>query len=467
MSVSDEAGDNLVRVYPSSLEVEKCVLGALMIERDSILEVVNILNVDSFYFYSNQEVYRAILNLFEEHLPIDLRTVIDQLKKNGVLDKVGGDEYVVSLIDRVVSGENIEYHAYLILECAIKREIINMSRELLKQSCDPTIDVSNLINFAEQKILEVSSRSIRKEYSALGPLLAETISLIELKESKGDGIIGVPSGFSGLDALTSGWQKSDLIIVAARPAMGKTAFVLSLVRNAAVTYNAPVALFSLEMSSTQLVSRLIANEAELEATKIIKGKLESYEWVQLKDRTSKIANAPIYIDDTPALSVYELITKCKKLKMKHDIQLIAIDYLQLLTAGNINGKWSFNRENEISFISRSLKCLAKELDVPIITLSQLSRAVEQRQGDKRPMLSDLRESGAIEQDADIVIFLYRPEYYKLFNDNDDFNVSGLTEVIIAKHRNGPLDTAYVQFISKNVKFVDIPSGGNVASGGIN
>lgn len=467
MSVSDEAGDNLVRVYPSSLEVEKCVLGALMIERDSILEVVNILNVDSFYFYSNQEVYRAILNLFEEHLPIDLRTVIDQLKKNGVLDKVGGDEYVVSLIDRVVSGENIEYHAYLILECAIKREIINMSRELLKQSCDPTIDVSNLINFAEQKILEVSSRSIRKEYSALGPLLAETISLIELKGSKGDGIIGVPSGFSGLDALTSGWQKSDLIIVAARPAMGKTAFVLSLVRNAAVTYNAPVALFSLEMSSTQLVSRLIANEAELEATKIIKGKLESYEWVQLKDRTSKIANAPIYIDDTPALSVYELITKCKKLKMKHDIQLIAIDYLQLLTAGNINGKWSFNRENEISFISRSLKCLAKELDVPIITLSQLSRAVEQRQGDKRPMLSDLRESGAIEQDADIVIFLYRPEYYKLFNDNDDFNVSGLTEVIIAKHRNGPLDTAYVQFISKNVKFVDIPSGGNVASGGIN
>lgn len=467
MSVSDEAGDNLVRVYPSSLEVEKCVLGALMIERDSILEVVNILNVDSFYFYSNQEVYRAILNLFEEHLPIDLRTVIDQLKKNGVLDKVGGDEYVVSLIDRVVSGENIEYHAYLILECAIKREIINMSRELLKQSCDPTIDVSNLINFAEQKILEVSSRSIRKEYSALGPLLAETISLIELKGSKGDGIIGVPSGFSGLDALTSGWQKSDLIIVAARPAMGKTAFVLSLVRNAAVTYNAPVALFSLEMSSTQLVSRLIANEAELEATKIIKGKLESYEWVQLKDRTSKIANAPIYIDDTPALSVYELITKCKKLKMKHDIQLIAIDYLQLLTAGNINGKWSFNRENEISFISRSLKCLAKELDVPIITLSQLSRAVEQRQGDKRPMLSDLRESGAIEQDADIVIFLYRPEYYKLFNDNDDFNVKGLTEVIIAKHRNGPLDTAYVQFISKNVKFVDIPSGGNVASGGIN
>lgn len=467
MSVYDESGDNLVRVYPSSLEVEKCVLGALMIERDSILEVVNILNVDSFYFYSNQEVYRAILNLFKEHLPIDLRTVIDQLKKNGVLDKVGGDGYVVSLIDRVVSGENIEYHAYLILECAIKREIINMSRELLKQSCDPTIDVSNLINFAEQKILEVSSRSIRKEYSALGPLLAETISLIELKGSKGDGIIGVPSGFSGLDALTSGWQKSDLIIVAARPAMGKTAFVLSLVRNAAVTYNAPVALFSLEMSSTQLVSRLIANEAELEATKIIKGKLESYEWVQLKDRTSKIANAPIYIDDTPALSVYELITKCKKLKMKHDIQLIAIDYLQLLTAGNINGKWSFNRENEISFISRSLKCLAKELDVPIITLSQLSRAVEQRQGDKRPMLSDLRESGAIEQDADIVIFLYRPEYYKLFNDNDDFNVKGLTEVIIAKHRNGPLDTAYVQFISKNVKFVDIPSGGNVASGGIN
>ena len=467
MSVSEEEGDSLVKAYPSSLEMEKCVLGALMIERDSILDVVNILRVDSFYFYSNQEIYRAILNLFEGHLPIDLRTVIDQLRKNGVLDRVGGEEYVVSLIDRVVSGENIEYHAYLILEYAIKREVMNMSRELLKQACDPTVDVFNLINFAEQKILDVSSKSIRRDYSTLGSLLSETISIIELKGCKEDGIIGIPSGFSGLDALTSGWQKSDLIIIAARPAMGKTAFVLSLVRNAAVTYNVPVALFSLEMSSTQLVSRLIAIESGLEATKIIKGKLESYEWVQLKDRTSKISNAPIYIDDTPALSIYELITKCKKMKMKHDIKLIAIDYLQLLTAGSINGKWSFNRENEISFISRSLKCLAKELDVPIITLSQLSRAVEQRQGDKRPMLSDLRESGAIEQDADIVIFLYRPEYYKLFSDSDDFNVKGLTEVIIAKHRNGPLDTAYVQFISKNVKFVDIPSGGNVASGGIN
>lgn len=457
MFVGDVASDNIVRSYPSSLEIEQCVLGAIIIERDAILDVISILSVDSFYFYSNQEVYRAILNLFEERLPIDLRTVIDQLKKNGVLEKIGGEDYVVSLIERIVSGGNIEYHAFLILEYAIKREIINMSRELLKQAFDPTVGVFSLINSAEQKILDVSSRNVKRSYSDLNTLLAETISIIELRRNNKNGVIGVPSGFSGLDMLTSGWQKSDLIIIAARPAMGKTAFVLSLVRNAAVDYNVPVALFSLEMSSTQLVSRLIAAESGLGASKIIKGTLENYEMVQLKDKTSKISKAPIYIDDTPALSVYELITKCKKLKMKHDIKLVAIDYLQLLTATNVNGKGTFNRENEISFISRSLKCLAKELDIPIITLSQLSRAVEQRQGDKRPMLSDLRESGAIEQDADIVMFLYRPEYYKLFSDNDSFNVKGLTEVIIAKHRNGPLDTAYVQFINENVKFVDITS----------
>ena len=452
-----EVNSGIVNSYPSSLEIEKCVLGAIILERDAILDVINILNIDSFYFYSNQEVYRAILNLFEQRLPIDLRTVIDQLKKNGVLEKIGGEDYVVSLIERMVSGANIEYHAFLIIEYAIKREIINMSRELLRQAFDPTVDVFNLINSAEQKILDVSTKNVKRNYSDLGTLLAETISVIELKKEKKGGVIGIPSGFSSLDLLTSGWQKSDLIIIAARPAMGKTAFILSLVRNAAVDYNVPVALFSLEMSSTQLVSRLIAIESDLNATKIIKGTLESYEWIQLKDKTRNIAKAPIYIDDTPALSIYELIAKCKKLKMKHDIQLVAIDYLQLLTAGSINGKGPFNRENEISFISRSLKCLAKELDIPIITLSQLSRAVEQRQGDKRPMLSDLRESGAIEQDADIVMFLYRPEYYNLFSDNDDSNARGLTEVIVSKHRNGPLDTAFVRFISRSVKFVDIPN----------
>lgn len=445
----------LSKLYPQAIDIEKSVLGGIIIEEDAILEVVNIINVDTFYSSQNKEVYKAILNLFENHLPIDLRTVIDQLRKNGALEKIGGEEYVVSLIDRVVSGVNIEYHSFLILEYAIKREIINISKEILKQALDPTVDIFNLIDTAEQKMLDVSSRNIKKNYSDLNTLLKETISTIDQKRNNKTGITGIPSGFSGLDALTSGWQKSDLVIIAARPGMGKTAFTLSLVRNAAVMNNTPVALFSLEMSSVQLVSRLISAESELDATKINNGQLENYEWEQLKHKTSIISKAPIYIDDTPALSVSELRTKCRKLKVKHDIQMIVIDYLQLLTSNSLFNKGTFNREQEISYISRSLKSLAKELEVPVITPSQLSRAVETRGGDKRPMLSDLRESGAIEQDADIVMFLYRPEYYGLFSEDNDFNIKGITELIIAKHRNGPLDTAFAKFINKYVKFEDI------------
>lgn len=442
----------MMKNYPQSVDVEKSILGALILEQDTILDVINILSVDNFYTFANREVYRAILTLFESHCPIDIMTVINQLKKNGVLEQIGGESYVVSLIERVVSGANIQYHSFLILEYSIKRELIKISNEIIKQSFDPTIDVFNLIDNAEQKMLDVSSKNIKRNYSDIKTLLNETISSIESKKNNKDGITGIPSGFSGLDSLTSGWQKSDLVIIAARPGMGKTAFTLSLVRNAAVDHNIPVALFSLEMSSVQLVSRLISAESELDASKINKGLLENYELEQLKHKTKLISNAPIFIDDTPGLSIFELRTKCRKLKMQHDIQMIVIDYLQLLTSDS--NKTTFNREQEISYISRSLKNLAKELDVPIITPSQLSRAVETRGGDKRPMLSDLRESGAIEQDADIVMFLYRPEYYGLFEDDNDFNVKGLTEVIIAKHRNGPLDTAYIKFINKYVKFVD-------------
>ena len=442
----------MMRNYPQAVDVEKSILGALILEQDTILDVINILSVDNFYTFANREVYRAILTLFESHCPIDIMTVINQLKKNGVLEQIGGESYVISLIERVVSGANIQYHSFLILEYSIKRELIKISNEIIKQSFDPTIDVFNLIDNAEQKMLDVSSKNIKRNYSDIKTLLNETIQNIESKKNNKDGITGIPSGFSGLDSLTSGWQKSDLVIIAARPGMGKTAFTLSLVRNAAVDHNIPVALFSLEMSSVQLVSRLISAESELDASKINKGLLENYELEQLKHKTKLISNAPIFIDDTPGLSIFELRTKCRKLKMQHDIQMIVIDYLQLLTSDS--NKSTFNREQEISYISRSLKNLAKELDVPIITPSQLSRAVETRGGDKRPMLSDLRESGAIEQDADIVMFLYRPEYYGLFEDDNDFNVKGLTEVIIAKHRNGPLDTAYIKFINKYVKFVD-------------
>jgi len=448
----------MMRNYPQAVDVEKSILGALILEQDTILDVINILSVDNFYTFANREVYRAILTLFESHCPIDIMTVINQLKKNGVLEQIGGESYVISLIERVVSGANIQYHSFLILEYSIKRELIKISNEIIKQSFDPTIDVFNLIDNAEQKMLDVSSKNIKRNYSDIKTLLNETIQNIESKKNNKDGITGIPSGFSGLDSLTSGWQKSDLVIIAARPGMGKTAFTLSLVRNAAVDHNIPVALFSLEMSSVQLVSRLISAESELDASKINKGLLENYELEQLKHKTKLIYNAPIFIDDTPGLSIFELRTKCRKLKMQHNIQMIVIDYLQLLTSDS--NKSTFNREQEISYISRSLKNLAKELDVPIITPSQLSRAVETRGGDKRPMLSDLRESGAIEQDADIVMFLYRPEYYGLFEDDNDFNVKGLTEVIIAKHRNGPLDTAYIKFINKYVKFVDTSQKNN-------
>ena len=297
----------LSKLYPQAVDIEKSVLGGIIIEEDAILEVVNIINVDTFYSSQNKEVYKAILNLFENHLPIDLRTVIDQLKKNGSLEKIGGEEYVISLIDRVVSGANIEYHSFLILEYAIKREIINISREILKQALDPTTDIFNLIDTAEQKMLDVSSKNIKKNYSDLNTLLKETISTIDQKRNNKTGITGIPSGFNSLDKITSGWQKSDLVIIAARPGMGKTAFTLSLVRNAAVMNNTPVALFSLEMSSTQLVSRLISAESELDATKINSGQLENYEWEQLKHKTNIISKAPIYIDDTPSLSVSEMI----------------------------------------------------------------------------------------------------------------------------------------------------------------
>ncbi len=445
--------NGLFKNPPQALEIERSILGALLLEKDAVTIVVNILKPEHFYDPANQEIYRAIIDLFGNNLPIDIKTVINQLQKNGKLEQVGGVYYVQSLTENVISAANIEYHTFIVIEYFIKRSLISISSEIQRKAYDDTVDVFSLIDIAEKKLLSVTSSNIKKNCSDMKTLLQETIIDVSNKRCNNSAVTGIPSGFTSLDSITSGWQKSDLIIVAARPGMGKTAFMLSIARNAAVDNKSPVAIFSLEMSSSQLMSRIVSAEAELESEKIRKGRLEEYEWQQLIYKTKVISNAPIFIDDTPGLSIFELRTKCRKLKLQHDIQMVIVDYLQLLTSDNSN-KSVFNREQEISYISRSLKSLAKELDIPIIAPSQLSRAVEVRGGDKRPLLSDLRESGAIEQDADMVMFLYRPEYYGLMEDALGNSTKGATEVIIAKHRNGPLDTALVRFIGKYVKFTN-------------
>lgn len=439
-------------IPPQNIEIEKNILGSLMLEKDAITTVIDILHPSTFYDPANRDVFIAILDLFTNNCPIDINTVINQLKKNDKLDSVGGAYYVYSLTERVISTINLEYHTYLITEYAIKRELISIGGELQRQAYDNTIDVFNLLNTAENKLFNLSANNLKRNYCDIKTLLNQEIKNINNRKEAKTGITGIPSGFKDLDFITSGWQKSDLIIVAARPGMGKTAFMLSLLRNAAIDNDIPVAIFSLEMSSSQLIMRIMSAETEIESDKFRKGLMEGYEIQQMITKTERLSQSKIFVDDTPALSIFELRTKCRKLKLQHNIQMVIVDYLQLLTFNN--HKNTFNREQEIAYISRSLKSLAKELDIPIITPSQLSRAVEVRGGDKRPMLSDLRESGAIEQDADIVMFLYRPEYYGITEDDIGNDIKGLTEIIIAKHRNGPLNTAKIKFIGKYVKFTD-------------
>lgn len=441
------------RIPPQDVELENCVLGALMLEADSIVSVVDVLYPDVFYNRANRLVYTAILDLFKKNSPIDIKTVVNQLSKNGKLEEVGGAYYVQSLTDRVVSAANIEYHTFLITEYAIKRELISIATAIEKRAYDNTIEVSKLLDDAESKLFSIASENLKRNYYDIKTLLTKEIVEIKKRRENKSGITGVPSGFPALDFITAGWQKSDLIIVAARPGMGKTAFMLSILRNAAIENRIPVAFFSLEMSSSQLVTRLMSSEAEVRSERFRKGQLDDEAISNIVAKTERLSSAPIFIDDTPALSMFELRTKCRKLKLQHNVQLIIVDYLQLLTSDS--RKTTFNREQEIAYISRSLKSLAKELDVPIITPSQLSRAVEVRGGDKRPVLSDLRESGAIEQDADIVMFLYRPEYYGISEDEFGNDTRGLTEVIIAKHRNGPLETAVIKFVGEYVKFVNV------------
>jgi replicative DNA helicase len=448
---------NFSKLPPQAIDLEEAVLGALMIEKDALTAVADILRPDSFYKESHIRIYSAIITLFADSEPIDMLTVTAKLRSTGELELIGGASYIMELTSKVNSAANIEFHARIISQAYIKRELIKVSSEIQREAYEDTTDVFRLLDKTEQSLFAISESNIKKNYADMGALMRQALAELDQKKNNKDGLTGVPSGFSALDRLTSGWQKTELMILAARPGMGKTAFVVSSLRNAAVDFNIPVAIFSLEMSSVQLVNRLISAEAEIDSEKIRKGSLAPHEWEQLHHRIHRLTNAPIYIDDTPALSILELRAKCRRLKAQHDIQMIVIDYLQLMT-GDTGGKNPGNREQEIAMISRSLKNLAKELDVPVIALSQLSRAVETRGGEKRPQLSDLRESGSIEQDADMVIFLYRPEYYGITEDEAGNSVAGVGEVILAKNRAGSLDTIQLRFIGKYTKFADLDSG---------
>jgi len=442
------------KLPPQAIDLEEVVLGAMMIDKKGVDEVIDILHSEVFYKDSHKLIFEAIHTLFENSEPVDLLTVSSQLKKDATLDAAGGEFYLVQLTQKVSSSAHIEFHARIILQKFIQRSLIKISSEIIEDSYDETTDVFDLLDTAESKLYEITQGNIKRSSETAQQLVIQAKKRIEEIANK-EGLSGIPSGFNKVDKLTSGWQPSDLIIIAARPGMGKTALTLSMARHVAVEHNIPVAFFSLEMSSVQLITRLISSETGLSSEKLRTGNLEKHEWEQLNVKVKNLETAPLFIDDTPSLSIFDLRAKARRLSSQHGIKLIIIDYLQLMTAGG--SQKGGNREQEISTISRNLKALAKELSVPVIALSQLSRAVETRGGSKRPLLSDLRESGAIEQDADIVSFIYRPEYYKIdeWDDEEQSPTAGQAEFIVAKHRNGGLDEIRLKFIGHLGKFENL------------
>jgi replicative DNA helicase len=449
------------KLPPQAIELEEAVLGAIMLEKDALTSVIDILKPETFYKEVHQLIFEAITQLFQKTEPIDILTVTNQLKSNGKLEIIGGPYYITQLTNRISSAANIEFHARILMQKFIQRELIRTSSEIIRDSFEDTTDVFDLLDKAEQNLFSLSETNLRRNVQDMPALIKEAVENIEKAKNMEGHLSGVPSGFSALDRITNGWQPSDLIIIAARPGMGKTAFVLTMARNIAVDFKRPMAVFSLEMSAIQLVTRLISAETMLPADKLKKGTLENHEWHQLNAKIKNLEDAKLLIDDTPALTIFELRAKCRRLKAQYDIQLAVVDYLQLMSGGGENRG---NREQEISNISRSLKALAKELNIPIIALSQLSRAVETRGGSKKPILSDLRESGAIEQDADMVLFIYRPEYYKITEDQQGNSTAGIAEISIAKHRNGKLDDINLRFIDQYARFMDIEENYHIEPG---
>lgn len=440
------------KMPPQAVEVEESVIGEVMLDKEAISKVAHILTPASFYKDSNARIFNACISLFSRSEPVDILTVTMQLKKTEELDIVGGAYYLTQLTNRVASAANIEFHARIVQQKFIQREVIRVATSTINQAYEDNTDVFELLEDAERQMYQISAGTFKQDLESTKHLVGKAFQEIEAAGNSPDGVSGVPAGIHALDKLTGGWQNSDLIIVAARPAMGKTAFVLSVAANAAYAFNKKVAVFSLEMSKMQLMKRLISSETEINSELLKSGKLDDWQRKQMMERSDRLHTDQLFIDDTAGLSVLELKSKARRFKEKFGCDMIVVDYLQLMSGMKDNNR--ANREQEIAHISRSLKGLAKDLDIPVIALSQLSRAVETRGGDKRPQLSDLRESGAIEQDADVVIFLHRPEYYGIMEDANGGSTAGYAEAIIAKHRNGAVDSAPMRYISPYTKFVE-------------
>ena len=438
-------------LQPQALEVERAVLGALMNDRDAYAVVCEILSPESFYEQRNQLIYLAIRDLSLAEKPVDVLTVTDELERQGSLDKVGGAIYIADLSNKVASSANIEYHARIIAHKFLARQLISFASEIETKAFDGSMDIDDLMQEAEGSLFELSRRNMKKDYTQIDPVISNAVEVIQKAAANKDGLTGVPTGYHKLDNITSGWQASDLVIIAGRPAMGKTSFALSMAKNIAADYKVPMAFFSLEMSNVQLVNRLISNCCEIQGSKILNGQLKPDEWERLDKRLNNLIGSPLYVDDTPGLSVFELRTKARRLVRDHGVKIIMIDYLQLM---NANGMRFSSRQEEVSTISRSLKQIAKELDIPILALSQLNRGVESREGleGKRPQLSDLRESGAIEQDADMVLFVHRPEYYHIYQDENGRDLHGMAQIIIAKHRKGATGDVLLNFRGEFTRF---------------
>ena len=452
----ENALGNTGKVPPQAIEFEKAVLGALMLDKSAIDDVVSTLKADMFYTDAHQMIYNAIITLAKDNQPVDLLTVSDILRKEKKLEFVGGISYLAMLTHNIASAANIEYHARVVRERFVLRQLISICGEVSKQAYDDPQDVLELLDSAETQLFNIVDGNFSRQSKEIKDVAEKAINDIIQIQKSSDGFNGVPTGLRDMDAKIGGWQNSDLIVVAARPGMGKTSFILSIARNAAIDFQKSVAIFSLEMSASQLAHRLFAIESGIPAEKISKGRLNDDEWSQLMNVTQVFKTDKLIIDDTPGLSIFDLRAKCRRLKHKYDIQLVIIDYLQLMHANSDNDRnKQGNREQEIRMISQSLKELAKDLNIPVIALAQLSRAVETRStGSKIPQLSDLRESGAIEQDADQVMFIYRPEYYGFESFPDNSSSAGRAQIIIAKNRHGATDNVYLRWLAQFTKFAD-------------
>ena len=446
---------NYAHLQPQAVELEKVVLGALMIDTDAFSVVSEMLKPETFYDPRHQKIYEAIQTMNMEERPVDIMTVTDELTKMGAIEKVGGAGYLMEISSQVASAAHIEYHARILAQKYLQRQLIHYAGDIETQAYDEGVDVDELMQHAEGELFQLSQGNMKQDYTQIDPVIKDAVDILQRAAQNKGGLTGIPTGYQQMDDMTSGWQPSDLVIIAGRPAMGKTSFALSIAKNVAVDHGVPIGFFSLEMNNVQLVNRLISNVCEISGKKILNGQLDPSEWERLDKKIRSLTGAPIYIDDTPGLSVFELRTKARRLVREKGVKLLMIDYLQLMVGPP---ETRGNREQEVSVISRSLKAIAKELNIPIIALSQLNRSEETRGGNKRPQLSDLRESGAIEQDADIVSFIHRPEYYGHTEDEEGNSLIGIAEIIVAKHRNGSVDDVRLRFQKEGAKFLDLEDG---------